>query len=81
MPTVSAYVLIKTLPGREREVLHYLDENLKTRHKELVFGGYDIILRLSADTSEEIQKVILEKVKSCREVTGVLVLTCVRMPK
>ena len=81
MPKASAYILIKTIPGKEREVLKYLDEKLKTKHKELVFGGYDIVARVSAENNEEIQKVVLEKVKSYTDVTGVLVLTCVKMPE
>jgi DNA-binding Lrp family transcriptional regulator len=76
----SAYILIKTAPGKEKDVLNHLDQNLKTKHKELVFGGYDIVMRLSADSSEEIQKVVMEKVKSYKDVAGVLVLNCVKMP-
>ena len=81
MPKVSAYILIKTLPGKEREVLDFLDDKLKTKHKELVFGGYDIVIRMSADSTEEIQKVVLEKVKSYRDVTGILVLNCLKVPE
>jgi hypothetical protein len=81
MPKVSAYVLIKTLPGKEREVLAHLDEYLTTKHKEIVFGGYDIVVRMSADSTDEIQKVVIEKIKSYRDVMAVLVLTCVNVPE
>jgi len=80
VPKVSAYVLIRTLPGKERDVLKHLDEQLKTKHKELVFGGYDIVVRLSADSNEQIQKIIMENIKTRPEVSGVLVLTCLRVP-
>ena len=81
MLKVSAYVLIKTLPGKEREVIAHLDEHLKTNHKEIVFGGYDIVVRMSADSTEEIQKIVIEKIKSFRDVMAVLVLTCVNVPE
>jgi hypothetical protein len=79
MPKVSAYVLIKTLPGKEKDVMKVLDEKLKTKHKEIVFGGYDIVVRISADTNEEIQKIVLENIKSRIDVSGVLILTCIKI--
>jgi DNA-binding Lrp family transcriptional regulator len=66
----TSYVLINVDIGSEREVLNALKQISEVKEAHSVYGEYDIVARLEADTMEEIKNAIswgvrrLEKVRS-----------------
>jgi len=73
---VEAFVLIKTESGRTREVFDALSKNLKTKHKHLVFGAYDIVLKVRTRTTDDLIGIVNTKIKSNPGVKATLVLQC-----
>jgi DNA-binding Lrp family transcriptional regulator len=78
---VDAYILIKTMPGREREVFTHLHKILKTKQRDLVFGAYDIIIKLKAEDNEVLYRVINKKIRPSPDIANILVLTCYHLPE
>lgn len=72
----TAYIMIKTAPGKEREVFKHLDKNLKTKQKDLVFGPYDIVLRVRTTDTTALQRLVIERIRDSPDVTGTVTLTC-----
>lgn len=76
-----AYVMIKTAPGKEREVFEHLSNVLKTKQKDLVFGPYDIVVKVKTKTNEDLQKLVNQKIRSSLDVVSTLTLTCYGIPE
>ncbi len=51
---ILAYVLFKVASGNEREVAQKLTEFKEVTRADIVFGEYDVIATLSADSLEKL---------------------------
>ena len=66
----TAYVLINTDTGYEDEVLHELKKTPNITEAYVVYGVYDIVAKVEAETMDRLKEVItlnmrrLEKVRS-----------------
>lgn len=58
-----SYILINVETGSEREILEVLEQISEVKEAHSVYGEYDIIARLEADTMEEIKNAISWRVR------------------
>lgn len=59
----SAYVLINCEIGKEREVLEELKRIPDVVEANLLYGVYDIIVKVSGRDEKEIREVVLTKIR------------------
>jgi DNA-binding Lrp family transcriptional regulator len=71
---VEAFVLIQTEVGRAEVVARQLADLPGVSSSEYVTGPYDVVVRVQADTSADLQSIV---VPSVQQVTGITrTLTC-----
>jgi DNA-binding Lrp family transcriptional regulator len=71
---VEAFMLIQTEVGRAEVVAKQLAGLPGVRSAEYVTGPYDVVARVGADTSEELQRSVVDKIQSVAGITRTL--TC-----
>ena len=54
----SAYLLLNVETGTEEEVMNKLKPLQEVKEARLVYGVYDIIVRVEAETMEELKNVV-----------------------
>ncbi|MGQ9722518.1 MAG: Lrp/AsnC ligand binding domain-containing protein [Candidatus Jordarchaeum sp.] len=75
----SAYILIKTASGFEKKILSTLKEFGSIENADLVYGLYDIILKVSINSSEELDSFIFDVL---RPMEGIVeTMTCIIAPE
>ncbi|MEM3587036.1 MAG: Lrp/AsnC ligand binding domain-containing protein [Candidatus Jordarchaeaceae archaeon] len=75
----SAYVLIKTASGFEKGILSKLKEFSSVEHADLVYGLYDIIVKVTVNSSEELDSFIFDVL---RPMEGIVeTMTCICAPE
>jgi len=60
---VEAFVFINTEIGAEDEVMEALIKLPEVKEAMIVYGPYDVVVRISADTAENLRKLISEKIR------------------
>jgi len=61
---VQAYVLINTKPGKEKEVLEGIKKmDIKLLDSSLLYGEYDIIIKIDAEDIEKLRSIILDIIR------------------
>jgi DNA-binding Lrp family transcriptional regulator len=80
MPT--AFVLINTEIGSESDVLKDLRkvEGVDTASTHAVYGVYDIIAKVSADTMDRLKEIVTWKVRRLDKVRSTLTMIVVEEP-
>lgn len=58
-----AYIMINTETGTEKEVIEALRNFKEVREAHSVYGAYDIVARLEANTMEEIKNALSWKIR------------------
>ena len=76
----TAYVLIKTELGSETEVMKGLKMIEEVKEAHLVYGAYDIIARVEADTRDDLKNVIHSKVRRLNNIRSTLTMVVVWDP-
>jgi DNA-binding Lrp family transcriptional regulator len=71
---VEAFMLIQTDVGRAHVVAKQLAELTGVRSAEYVTGPYDVIVRIAADTTEDLQRTVVPSVQGVAGITRTL--TC-----
>ncbi len=71
-PMATAYVLINTDMGYEGEVLKQLKEMQGVKEVYLVYGVYDIIAKIEAETMEQVKEIITWKIRRLEKVRSTL---------
>jgi DNA-binding Lrp family transcriptional regulator len=75
----SAYILIKTATGLEKDILSKLKEFDSVENADLVYGLYDIIMKVKMNNSEELDSFIFDVL---RVMEGVVeTMTCIIAPE
>ncbi len=75
----SAYILIKTASGFEKKILASLKEFSSVEHADLVYGLYDIIVKVKMNNSEELDSFIFDVLRPMQGV--VETMTCICAPE
>ncbi|MFP3132699.1 MAG: Lrp/AsnC ligand binding domain-containing protein [Nitrososphaeria archaeon] len=68
----TAYVLINTDMGYEGEVLKQLKEMQGVKEVYLVYGVYDIIAKIEAESMEQVKEIITWKIRRLEKVRSTL---------
>ncbi|MDP8023137.1 MAG: Lrp/AsnC family transcriptional regulator [Nitrososphaeria archaeon] len=68
----TAYVLINTDMGYEGDVLKQLKDMQGVKEVYLVYGVYDIIAKIEADTMEQVKEIITWKIRRLEKVRSTL---------
>jgi DNA-binding Lrp family transcriptional regulator len=69
------FVLISTAPAKEREVYKELMKISDIVELHPLFGEYDMIAKIEADTFDKLGKIIVERIRSIRGVVDTKTLT------
>jgi len=72
MPT--AFVLINTEPGEERDVLKALRNIEGVKEAYNVYGVYDIIAKVSADAMDKLREIVTWRVRRIDKVRNTLTM-------
>ena len=67
---LSAYILINTVAGKEREVLDLLNSNDSVVDVSIVYGQYDLIAKVFLDDASELPSFIMETIRPIGGITG-----------
>lgn len=72
-----AFVLINIEPGAEQELLKVLrrTENVKEAH--FVYGVYDILVKISAESLEKVKETVAQKIRRLDKVRSTLTMLVV----
>ena len=71
---VQAYVLLNVEPGAESKVLERLKSLNLVTEAYVSYGVYDIIIRLTADTMEQLKEAVSHKIRTTDEVRSTVTL-------
>ena len=72
----SAFVLLNAELGAETVVLNGLKMIDEVKETHLIYGVYDIIARIEAETMEELRKVIGWKIRRLKKVRSTIPMVC-----
>ncbi|MCS7105129.1 MAG: Lrp/AsnC ligand binding domain-containing protein [Thermofilaceae archaeon] len=75
MPT--AYVLISTDVGAEREVLERLKEFPEVEEAYVVYGIYDLVVKIDVERQEDLREVLTNKLRKLDKVRSTLTMIAV----
>jgi len=67
MPSVVAYVLLSVKTGYEYDVLEKIDEMEDVADASIIFGEYDIIVRIEVDNIGKLDSIVMK----IRKIPGV----------
>jgi len=70
----ASYVLINTEIGYEDAIVNQLRENPNIVESYVVYGVYDIIAKVEAETMEEIKDIITSKIRRLEKVRSTLTM-------
>ena len=73
----TAYVLLNTELGAETEVMKDMTMIVEIKEAHLVYGVYDIIARIEAETMEDLKNIISWKVRRINRVRSTLTMITV----
>lgn len=72
----TAFVLLNAELGAEIEVKNGLNMIDEVKETHLIYGVYDIIARIEADTMEDLRKVIGWKIRRLTKVRSTITMIC-----
>jgi DNA-binding Lrp family transcriptional regulator len=70
----KAYVFINTEVGAESDVKKEIETNPEVRRVDLVYGLYDLVVLLEAQSQDDLKAVISEKIRKIAKVTSTLTM-------
>ena len=77
----SAFVLINTELGTENEVLEQLRKIDAVEESYIVYGVYDIVAKVSADTMEKLKEIVTWNVRRLDKVRSTLTMILIEGQK
>ena len=73
----SAFVLINAEIGSEDEVLKQLKSLPNVKESYVVYGVYDIVAKVSADTMDKLKEIVTWKIRRLNKVRSTLTMIVV----
>ena len=67
---VTAFVFITTKTGKERDVLNKLLKDNTVREATTVYGDYDIVAKIEAETLERLNEFITKNLRAISDVSS-----------
>jgi DNA-binding Lrp family transcriptional regulator len=77
----SAFVLINTEIGSESEVLDQLKKIDSVEESYMVYGVYDVVAKVSAETMEKLKEIVTWKVRRLDKVRSTLTIIVIEEKK
>jgi len=74
---VEAYVLINTEIGAEDAVVEALDEVKEVKESYMVYGVYDIIVKLETDSRQNLKDVVMRDIRRIEDIRSTLTMMIV----
>lgn len=74
----QAYVVIHCEQGKEDLVLRDLNKISEVKEADVVYGSYDVIGKIEAENYKELEKIIIKKIRSLREVRTTMTLNVIQ---
>jgi len=71
---VEAFVFINTEIGAEDEVMEALIKMSEVMEAMIVYGPYDLVVKVSTDTAESLRKLISEKIRKLPKIKNTTTL-------
>lgn len=71
---VEAYVLLNVEPGAESKVLERIKSVNLVTEAYVSYGVYDLIIRLAADTMEQLKDAVSHKIRTTDQVRSTVTL-------
>jgi DNA-binding Lrp family transcriptional regulator len=71
-----AYILIISIVGSEEEVLEEVRGIPEVREAHMVYGIYDIVARIEAETMQGLKDIVASNIRSIDKVRSTLNLVC-----
>ncbi len=71
---VQAYILLNVEPGSEGKVLDKLKELDIVSEAYVSYGVYDLVIKLDADTMDELKDAVSHKIRTTDEVRSTVTL-------
>ena len=72
-----AFVFINTEMGAERAVLRAIKKVRGVEEVQLVYGTYDIVAKIAADTMDELRQIVIHRIRRIDKVLTTLTATAV----
>lgn len=69
-----AFLLLNVKPGKEEEVLSTLRSIKEVKDAQRVYGVYDTVVKVEADSMEGLKQVVNNRVKKIENITSVVSL-------
>ena len=76
-----AFVLLNTETGTENEVLEELKKIEAVKEAYVVYGVYDIVAKIGADTMEKLKEIVTWKVRRLDNVRSTLTMIIIETQK
>jgi DNA-binding Lrp family transcriptional regulator len=73
----TAFVVINSEIGAENEVLKQLKALPEVKEACLVYGVYDVIVKVSADTQDKLKDIVTSKIRGLDKVRSTLTMIVV----
>ncbi len=77
----SAFLLINAETGSESEVLDELRKIDEVKESYMVYGVYDVVATVSADTMEKLKEIVTWKVRRLNKVRSTLTMIVIEGQK
>lgn len=77
----SAFVLINTEIGSESEVLDQIRKIDAVKESYIVYGVYDVVAKVTADTMEKLKEIVTWKVRRLDKVRSTLTMIMIEGQK
>jgi DNA-binding Lrp family transcriptional regulator len=72
-----AFVLINIEPGAEQELLKVLRRTENVEEAHFVYGVYDILVKISAESLEKVKETVAQKIRRLDKVRSTLTMLVV----
>lgn len=77
MPLATAYLLLNVETGTEEEVMRSLKPVPEVQEARMVYGIYDIIIRVEAETMEEMKSLVNGRIRRLYRVRSTMTMIVV----
>ncbi len=74
----TAFVMINAEIGEEEEVLKFLKDEIKVDAAYMVYGVYDLVAKISAESMKSLKDTVINKIRQSKGVRSTLTMVIVR---
>ena len=78
---LTAFVMINTESGSEKEVLDEIRKVDAVKESYMLYGVYDIVAKISANTMDELQEIVTLNVRTLDKVRATLTMILIEEKK